>query len=133
MIRIELKKLDGLRPHEQTRVLHRRALTRKIVKNRYVTPIVADRRSGTVLDGHHRLHVARELGLQRIPVIYVDYADASIVVQSRRKNLHVQKNDVVRRAFGRQLYLPKSTKHVFQGRHVSCLGAGVRVPVSELM
>jgi len=133
MDRIELQELDGLKPHEKTRVPHRRALKQRISKNRYVTPIVADRESGTVLDGHHRLQVARELGLRRIPVVFVDYGDKTVQVRSRRLNVRVAKEDVVRRASGRRPYLPKTTKHLFKGRHVSRLAAGVRVPVSELM
>ncbi len=133
MVRIELTELDGLTPHEKTRVSHRLNLKARIVRNRYVTPIVADRQSGPVLDGHHRLRVARELGLRRIPVVFVDYGDDALEVHSRRKNIRVQKTDVVQRASGRRLYAPKTTKHLFKGRHVSRLGSKMRVPMSELM
>ncbi len=133
MVRIVLTELEGLTPHEKTRPSHRHALKARIVKNRYLRPIVADRQSGTVLDGHHRLRVARELGLRRIPVVYVDYEDDALEVRSWRTRVSVRKKDVLARAHGRRLFAPKTTKHLFRGRHVSRLGGDVRVPVSELM
>lgn len=132
MVHVELHPVDGLKPHEKTRVSHRKALKKQMAENRFVVPIVADRQSGTVLDGHHRLHAVKELGLSRIPVVFLDYGDSAIEVQSWRAGKAVAKADVVLRAQSGALFPPKTTKHMFQGQHVSHLAADVRVPFWEL-
>ncbi len=133
MVSVDLHPVAALRPHEKTHAAHRRALKRQLVKNRYVTPIVADRHSKTVLDGHHRLHAARELGLIRIPVVFLDYGDGAIRVETWRPGKPVAKQDVLDRAQQGLLFAAKTTRHIYRGRHVSQLAADVRVPFEELV
>ncbi len=133
MVSVDLHPLNALLPHEETDASYRQALKKEMAENRYVRPIVADRQSGTVLDGHHRLHAARELGLVRIPVVFLDYGDGAIVVESWRAGSPVAKKDVLDRAKEGSLFAPKTTKHMFQGRHVSLLAADVRVPFEDLI
>ncbi len=48
------------------------ALTRSIREFGLVDPIIARRGDGTVIGGHQRLVAARRLGLETVPVVYVD-------------------------------------------------------------
>ena len=66
--------IEILRPHEQT-------ITKKVdelekMTNRwkaYVLPLVVDKNTGVILDGHHRHQVSIRLNLQCLPCVLVDY------------------------------------------------------------
>lgn len=76
--------------------------------------IVADARTGTVIDGHHRLMALRRLGAHLAPVHLIDYADPSITVHTwREEEKAPSKEEVVARAAEGRLYPPKSTRHDF--------------------
>lgn len=47
-----------------------------------IVPIVVDRNSLTILDGHHRHQAAVILGLDKIPVILVDYLSEDIKIEN---------------------------------------------------
>ncbi len=72
--RLALLALDDLLPHEQTltrrlaEVLSSIRLTRTIYR-----PVIVDRRSHVIIDGHHRVESLRLLGARYAPVILVDY------------------------------------------------------------
>ena len=48
------------------------ALTRSIREFGFIAPIVARREDSTIIGGHQRLVAARRLGLETVPVIFVD-------------------------------------------------------------
>jgi hypothetical protein len=48
------------------------SLTRSITQFGFVQPVIARREDATVIGGHQRLVAARRLGLERIPVIWLD-------------------------------------------------------------
>jgi DNA modification methylase len=50
-------------------------LERSVGEFRLVDPIIARRADGTVIGGHQRLAVAERLGLQRVPVVYLDISE----------------------------------------------------------
>ncbi|HUR69250.1 MAG TPA: ParB N-terminal domain-containing protein [Candidatus Thermoplasmatota archaeon] len=76
--------------------------------------IVADERTGTVIDGHHRLMALRQLGAAWAPVYLIDYASPAITVHTWREGEKApSKEEVVERAARGELYPPKSTRHDF--------------------
>lgn len=76
--------------------------------------IVADERTGTVIDGHHRLMALRQLGAVWAPVFLIDYADPGITVHTWRDGEKApSKEEVVAHAAQGKLYPPKSTRHDF--------------------
>lgn len=76
--------------------------------------VVADRASGTVIDGHHRLEALRRLGASLVPAVLVDYHDAAIGIRTWREHEPVpSKDEVIRRALLGQLFPPKTTRHDF--------------------
>ena len=79
-MKVELIPLELLLPHEEIipdKVIQLEKMT--IRWNAYVLPLVVDKITGTILDGHHRYNVAKKLDLQCLPCVLVDYlSDDSI-------------------------------------------------------
>lgn len=107
--------IEWLRAHEEyveARVQELMDRFRKSGKVDYA--IVADRKSGTVIDGHHRLETLRRLGAKEAPVVLVDYMDPVITVRNwRPQEPAPTKEEVVQRAAEGKLYPPKTTRHDF--------------------
>ena len=53
-------------------------------------PIIVDKRSFMVLDGHHRLAALKRLGAIRVPAYLVDYQNPGVRVYLRRKYLSMK-------------------------------------------
>jgi len=78
---------------------------------RWTAPIVLERESLAVMDGHHRLAAARALSFVRVPCVLLDYAE--VKVESRRPGIDVDGAQIVARSRACRLYPPKTTRHVF--------------------
>ncbi len=89
-----------------------------IVRNGYVDyPVLLDRDFNVILDGHHRAAALQSLELDRAPVIRVDYFDESVIVVEPRPNCPINpltKQDILRMGLSREVFPPKSTRHVLQ-------------------
>jgi len=82
--------------------------------NGYTKPLIVDKRTGAILDGHHRFSIAALLELKRLPVICVDYlADENITVEtwpgSGRDEL--TKDEVIEMSLSGELFPPKTSRH----------------------
>lgn len=90
-LQIEQVPVDALRPDpanpRRISDAELEALTRSIREFGFVDPIIARREDGTVIGGHQRLVAARKLGLEAVPVIYVDLP----LEQARLLNLALNK------------------------------------------
>lgn len=88
-------------------------LMKKIKKdNKWQVPIIVERKTNLVLDGQHRLEVAKLLHIKQIPAIVVDYEDVAVwtlrkeeKVSSRLVKTRICKNN--------KLYPYKTVKHKF--------------------
>lgn len=111
----ELVPLDWLKAHEQFIEARVVELLERFRRSGLVDyAVVADRATGTIIDGHHRLETLRRLGAKRVPAVLVDYADPRITVRSWRPDeTPPTKADVVQRAAEGRLYPPKTTRHDF--------------------
>lgn len=109
---IKIIKNSLLKPHERIRKIHARKLLKQIAVDGMIkNPIVADRNSGVILDGHHRVWVVKNLGLTKIPVYLVDYQDRKIKVVSWRKGGKITKRQVIEAGISGKLLRPKTSKH----------------------
>lgn len=80
-------------------------------------PIIVDKTTLVVLDGHHRLNSCRLLGLKKIPCLTVDYlTDKKIKVASRRNNILIDKNTVIKMGLSSHVFPHKTTKHFIPNR-----------------
>lgn len=119
-MKIELVEIKKLKPHEKTDLvrlenLKKRVLIDKKVKN----PIIVDRNSLTILDGHHRVETIRLLGLKKIPAYLVNYRDSEIKVIPR-KSIEVSKRAVLLHAKNGNKFPPKTTRHIIPKRPLGC-------------
>lgn len=78
----------------------------------WTQPICVDSETLAVLDGHHRLTAAIQLGLARVPVRMYDYA--TVQLGSWRPEIGPTREEVLRRALEGRLYPPKTTRHTFE-------------------
>ncbi|GIR75431.1 MAG: ParB N-terminal domain-containing protein [Candidatus Thermoplasmatota archaeon] len=111
----ELVEVACLRPHEQTLPWRVEEMVEKIQRNKYFhKPLLVDRSTMTILDGHHRHQASLRLGLKRVPAMVFDYQeDERIVVEAWPPTPRgsVSKALVVQMAENGLLMEPKSSKH----------------------
>lgn len=81
-ILITLKKTSDLNPHEETVAGDLEKLVSALQENPVLRhPIIADWRTGIVLDGTHRLAAIKQLRCNFIPSALVDYDDPKITIE----------------------------------------------------
>ncbi len=113
---IELRNPSELLPHEHFSAVRAFVVMLKIVaRGAFTTPILIDRHSGTILDGHHRAAASRWLGLAYAPCASVEYlTDDAISVLPRRNNIPVEKQTIIAAALRGTVYPRKTTRHTYQ-------------------
>ncbi len=104
------ERVDRGRFIEVRRLLRKEGVVRR--------PVIVDRRSHVILDGHHRVRALRELGAKRVPVCYVQYQSAVVRVYLRKKELLMRllKQAVLEMARSGRLFPSKTTRHLIQNR-----------------
>lgn len=85
---------------------------------RWTAPIVVEKESLAVMDGHHRLAAAKRLALPRVPCLMLDYAQ--VTVQARRNEYCVDVAQILERSRTNRLYPPKTTRHIFSRALPTC-------------
>ena len=111
---IELIAVALIRPTEHHYPAHAESLAADMRAHAlWRVPIVLERGSNAVMDGHHRLDAARQLGLDFAPCVRLDYAQVN--VHATREGYDVCPADILRRALAADPYPPKTTRHEFDG------------------
>jgi len=127
----ELVEVASLRPHEQTLPWRVEEMVEKIQRNNFFhKPLLVDRLTLTILDGHHRHQASLRLGLKLVPVMVFDYQnDERVVVEAwpPATPKSVSKALVMHMAANGLLMEPKSSKHSI---HVEI--PRLRVPLEAL-
>jgi hypothetical protein len=78
-LRIDLRPVISLLPHEETIPEQLQKLTSQIKKDKVQKdPVIVDRETGTVLDGMHRLAAFAQLGLENVVCCLLDYSSTGI-------------------------------------------------------
>ncbi|MBA86813.1 MAG: hypothetical protein CMB29_01945 [Euryarchaeota archaeon] len=112
---VTLVEVTWLKPHEEIKPKARDKLLDMTMRwGGFTKPVLVDSRTGSLLDGHHRLSVAQELGLNKIPAICIDYlsSDAISLDLWPGSNLEIiTKLMVVEMCESESLFPPKTTKH----------------------
>ena len=114
-MKVELVPLEVLRPHEHI-ILKKVDQLEKMTHrwNAYTKPLLIDRATGTILDGHHRYHVAQRLKLLCVPCVLIDYLEDSLIELDIWPNCGrdiVTKNEVIQAALSGNLFTPKTSRH----------------------
>ena len=110
---IKLINTDNLKPHEHTDPKKIHEVRKSIIEEGIKYPIVADKKTNIILDGHHRHNVFKNLKIQKIPVFYVNYMDPKIILDSWN-SYKLTKQDVINKATAGKVYPIKTTKHMLE-------------------
>ncbi|MDB3870704.1 transcriptional regulator [Euryarchaeota archaeon] len=112
---VELVPLEILRPHEEIlpkKVDQLEKMTHRW--NAYTKPLLIDRSTGAILDGHHRFHVAMRLELLCVPCVFIDYLENDMIELDVWPNCgrdDVTKKEVIEAALTGNLFSPKTSRH----------------------
>ena len=123
---VRLLLIEKLRAHEQV-YPQRLAEVMSLIKQKgmVINPVIIDKKTRVVLDGHHRVACLKQLGCKLVPVMMVDYFSDKVKVFLRREELI--KEIVLSRALKRRLLPDKTTRHLIRGRI-----RGVRISLDKL-
>jgi hypothetical protein len=131
-LRIALVPIDELKPHEMGSLIYFELLRQEILEDRVLKyPIIADEKSGVILDGMHRWLALKSLGYALVPVILIDaFQKPKIHVGRRRIHRYVNGQSreipierVISAGVSGRLMGPRSTRHFFpfsKFQHVDC-------------
>lgn len=100
--------------HEKVDEARVRTLMCRIVRDKMLKkPVVVDRATRMVIDGHHRCHVFLRLGIPTIPCYLVDYFDEKITVTFRRPDIKnkLLKEIVLQKVANGVVFPYKTTRH----------------------
>jgi hypothetical protein len=112
---VQLVPVEWLKPHEEIKPRNRDKLLEMTKRwGGYTKPLIVDRVTGAILDGHHRYSIALELNLAQLPVIAVDYLlDETIEVDvwpSAGVN-SLTKEEVIAMSLSGEVFPPKTSRH----------------------
>lgn len=103
---------QALRRHEQIDIARADLLLEEIVAtDAWTEPLLVERHSHVVLDGHHRFWCACQLGLVHVPAICIEYCDPDLTLETWRPNYPVTIDDVLTAARTGQLLPHKTSRH----------------------
>jgi uncharacterized protein (DUF1015 family) len=79
-----MENVDKLKEHEQTDPLRLEEIKAMLIKDDFQRdPIIVDKKTLVVVDGHHRLNALKQLGHKKVAVYYVNYLeDKDIIVRT---------------------------------------------------
>ncbi len=115
-MKVELVPVETLLPHEKVEEHRVDNLEKMTLRWRaYTKPLLVDRKTGTILDGHHRTKVAVRMELQCLPCVLVDYLEddgISVSVWPNSGRGAIQKEEVIEAALSGNLFEPKTSRHM---------------------
>ena len=112
---VELVDINWLKAHEEVhpkKVIELFEMTLRW--GGYTKPLLIDRETGTILDGHHRFEVGKKLKIKFIPAIVTDYFEDERITVTTWPNSEIktiEKKDVIEMALSGKLFPPKTSKH----------------------
>ena len=105
----------NLRPHEDVDLERLDRLVEEIRNaGSFYPPVLVDKKTRVILDGHHRWQSSMRLSFVAVPCYAVDYLeDSTIHVISRRPDVAVTKQSVLDMALSGRTYPKKTTRHTY--------------------
>ena len=127
---VVLVDIGSLKGHEEVIPDNLSKREKKLLSKGFYKPIIVDRSSMVILDGHHKWTAAGRLGLARVPVIMVDYLDDEGVLVDVWPNCgrdSITKNEVLNMGSSGDLFPPKTSRHTLPFEIPS-----ISIPLREL-
>jgi len=121
---MDIVSIKELKPLELVFPTHLENLSKMIFESGVVdSPIIADSKTGIVLDGSHRYIFFLMNGFQEVPVHFVDYMSEDIRVGTHLMHRHIiegskgiSKKEVIDRGLSGKLFPPRTTRNFFPFR-----------------
>tara|TARA_B100000214_G_scaffold317619_1_gene251604 strand:+ start:159 stop:566 length:408 start_codon:yes stop_codon:yes gene_type:complete len=114
---VTLVPLEWLKPHEEIKEKARDKLLQMTEKwGGFTKPLIVDKNTGSLLDGHHRYSVANLMNLSSVPAICVDYLDDENIIVETWPNSNIEtisKFEVIKMSLSSDLFPPKTSRHIF--------------------
>ena len=127
---VEILDIGSLMGHEEVIPSNLESRTAKLLERGFYKPIIADRSSLVILDGHHKWTAARVLGLARVPVLLVDYlvdGGVEVDVWPDCGKASITKQEVLDMGISGDLFPPKTSRHSLPFKIPS-----IGIPLSDL-
>jgi len=129
-VEINLVSRDALKGHEEVIPTNLDKRISKLLDKGFYKPIVVDKSTMVILDGHHKWTAARLLDLDNVPVVMVDYmADESIGVDvwPGCGKGSITKEEVLEMGLSDDNFPPKTSRHILSFELPS-----IQIPLDEL-
>lgn len=112
---LHLVLVDELHASEKINISRARSLKQKIAdEDRWTMPILVEKQHYVVMDGHHRLWAARELGLACIPCLMLGYDDPNLELTRWADGQAFPPNRVIEAGLSGELLDFKTTRHALK-------------------
>lgn len=127
--KVKIIKNNLIKQHEHIRKSHLLKLIREIKHDGFIrNPIIVDKNTMIILDGHHRFNAIKSLGLTSSPVHLCDYNNKKITVSAWRCGEKVTKKLVIEAGLSGKLLKPKTSKHFIPNRPLE-----IKTPLNKLI
>jgi hypothetical protein len=90
-------------------------------------PLIVEKHSLAIMDGHHRYNVAKKIGLTRVPAILLDYDQDNVMVGAWHEDMYIDKEIMLGNIRKKILFPYKTTRHI-----VSPSPEELQIPLSFL-
>lgn len=109
--------IEALKEHEKICQIHLDKLVARIKKDGFINdPVIVDKSTMVILDGHHRYNSLKNLGCKLCPVCLVDYQSNDIEVGCWRTGEEITKSEVIAAGLSGKLLSPKTSRHIIPDR-----------------
>jgi hypothetical protein len=129
--------INELKEHEEVESGYLGKLKKQITKDNILKkPIVVDKNTKIIIDGHFRFNSLKQLGYSKIPAFLINYNSPEILVRTWRKNEKITKEDVLLAGLNGKKFPPKTSKHMVKIgdslEHISVVERRINIPLKEL-
>lgn len=117
MIITDMKLFDikSLHPHEEIDPLQLNLLSKKINKEgKWIIPIIIDRETHIIMDGHHRYSFAQKSGFSLIPCYEMSYSSEGVQVFDWKTGAPFSYQKIVEIVKYGKTFPSKTTRHYFK-------------------
>lgn len=103
---------ERLFPHEDVDEKAVKRLAAQIQEDEAIhQPVLVDRATNVILDGHHRFTALNGLGCRFVPCYRVDYLEPTIIVERWGSREALDKHELLQQALAGERYPVKTSRH----------------------